>query len=60
MLAELPGAERALYLENAARGNVIDDPETIGLIERKWDSLLGEALSTTASLDLIRKLKVMP
>ncbi|SCE71345.1 DNA-binding transcriptional regulator, XRE-family HTH domain [Micromonospora viridifaciens] len=60
VLAELPDGERVLYLENAARGHVVDDPETIGLIERKWDSLLGEALSTGASLDLIRKLKVTP
>ncbi|MFI2648911.1 Scr1 family TA system antitoxin-like transcriptional regulator [Micromonospora fulviviridis] len=60
VLAELPDSDRVLYLENAARGHVIDDPETIGLIERKWDSLLGEALSTGASLDLIRKLKVTP
>ncbi|MGN9812327.1 helix-turn-helix domain-containing protein [Micromonospora sp. BQ11] len=59
VLAELPG-ERALYLENAARGHVMDDPEMIGLLDRKWDSLLGEALSTGASLDLIRKLKVTP
>ncbi|MEU7980015.1 helix-turn-helix transcriptional regulator [Micromonospora sp. NPDC049081] len=58
VLAELPDGERALYLENAARGHVMDDPEMNGLLERKWDSLLGEALSTGASLDLIRKLKV--
>ncbi|MEU8259765.1 helix-turn-helix transcriptional regulator [Micromonospora sp. NPDC048999] len=60
VLAELPDGERVLYLENAARGHVVDDPETVGLIERKWDSLLGEALSTGASLDLIRKLRVTP
>ncbi|MEV0427628.1 helix-turn-helix transcriptional regulator [Micromonospora sp. NPDC050495] len=60
VLAELPDSERVLYLENAARGHVVDDPETIGVIERKWDSLLGEALSAGATLDLIRKLKVMP
>ncbi|MGW4499290.1 helix-turn-helix domain-containing protein [Micromonospora sp. NPDC004336] len=60
VLAELADGERAVYLENAARGHVVNDPETVGLIDRKWDSLLGEALSTTASLDLIRKLKVTP
>ncbi|WP_319958659.1 helix-turn-helix domain-containing protein [Micromonospora yasonensis] len=60
VLADLPDAERVLYLENAVRGHVVDDPETIGLIERKWDSLLGEALSTSASVDFIRKLKVTP
>ncbi|MFG3554195.1 Scr1 family TA system antitoxin-like transcriptional regulator [Micromonospora sp. NPDC047557] len=58
VLADLPDRDRALYLENAVRGHVMDDPEMIALIDRKWDSLLGEALSTGASLDLIRKLKV--
>ncbi|MET7707151.1 helix-turn-helix transcriptional regulator [Micromonospora sp. NPDC005189] len=58
--AELPGGDVVLYLENAARGHVMDDPEMIGLISLKWDSLLGEALSTNASMDLIRKLKVTP
>ncbi|WBB73776.1 helix-turn-helix transcriptional regulator [Micromonospora sp. WMMD1128] len=60
VLAELPDSERVLYLENAARGHVVDEPQTIALIERKWDSLLGESLSTGASLDLVRKLKVTP
>ncbi|MFI7077624.1 helix-turn-helix domain-containing protein [Micromonospora sp. NPDC049903] len=60
VLAELSDGEQAIYLENAARGHVVNDPETVRLIDRKWDSLLGEALSTSASLDLIRKLKVTP
>ncbi|MET8525346.1 Scr1 family TA system antitoxin-like transcriptional regulator [Micromonospora sp. NPDC005172] len=60
VFADLPDGDRVLYLENAARGHVVDDPETLRLIDRKWDSLLGEALSTGASLDLIRKLKVTP
>ncbi|SCF42913.1 helix-turn-helix domain-containing protein [Micromonospora mirobrigensis] len=58
LLAELPDGERVTYVEDVARGHVIDDPEVIRLIDRKWDSLLGEALSTSASLDLIRKLRV--
>ncbi|SCG59897.1 helix-turn-helix domain-containing protein [Micromonospora coxensis] len=60
VLAELPDGDRALYLENAARGHVVDDPEMVNLIDRKWDSLLGEALSTGATVDLVRKLKVTP
>ncbi|MFF5054517.1 Scr1 family TA system antitoxin-like transcriptional regulator [Micromonospora sp. NPDC000663] len=60
LLAELPDGERVTYVEDVARGHVIDDPEVVRLIGRKWDSLLGEALSTGASLDLIRKLKVTP
>ncbi|TQJ25785.1 helix-turn-helix protein [Micromonospora sp. A202] len=60
LLAELPDGERVTYVEDVARGHVIDDPDVVRLIGRKWDSLLGEALSTSASLDLIRKLKVTP
>ncbi|MET7948209.1 helix-turn-helix transcriptional regulator [Micromonospora sp. NPDC005324] len=60
LLAELPDGERVTYVEDVARGHVIDDPEVVRLIGRKWDSLLGESLSTSASLDLIRKLKVTP
>ncbi|WP_327038851.1 helix-turn-helix transcriptional regulator [Micromonospora maris] len=60
VLVELSDGEEAIYLENAARGHVLNDPEMIRLIGRKWDSLLGEALSTGASLELIRKLKVTP
>ncbi|MGC4880113.1 helix-turn-helix domain-containing protein [Micromonospora sp. DT43] len=58
LLAELPDGERVTYVEDVARGHVIDDPVVVRLIGQKWDSLLGEALSTSASLDLIRKLKV--
>ncbi|WP_091191686.1 helix-turn-helix domain-containing protein [Micromonospora narathiwatensis] len=60
ILADLPGDEQVLYLETAARGQVVDDPDALRLIRRKWDSLLGEALSERASLDLITKLKVTP
>ncbi|MEW2474365.1 helix-turn-helix transcriptional regulator [Micromonospora gifhornensis] len=60
VLVELADGEEAIYLENAARGHVLNDPEMIRLIAQKWDSLLGEALSTGASLELIRKLKVTP
>ncbi|RKN46250.1 helix-turn-helix domain-containing protein [Micromonospora endolithica] len=60
VLVELADGEQAVYLENSARGHVVNEPETVRFIDRKWDSLLGEALSTSASLDLIRKLKVTP
>ncbi|MGC5018926.1 Scr1 family TA system antitoxin-like transcriptional regulator [Micromonospora sp. DT47] len=58
MIAELPGKERLLCLDNAARGQIADYPEWIGLVQRKWEYLLAEALSERASLDLIKKLKV--
>lgn len=60
LLADLPDDEQILYLEDIARGSVVDDPDSLHLVRRKWDSLLGEALSERASLDLITKLKVTP
>lgn len=60
VLAELPGKDRLLCLDNAARGQIADYPEWIGLVQRKWEHLLGEALSERASIDLINKLKVTP
>jgi hypothetical protein len=44
--------------DNAARGQIADYPEWIGVVQRKWEHLLGEALSERASVDLINKLKV--
>nr|WP_239531243.1 Scr1 family TA system antitoxin-like transcriptional regulator [Micromonospora sp. PPF5-6] len=60
LLADLTDGEQILYLEDIARGRVVDDPDTLHLVRRKWDSLLGEAVSERASLDLITKLKVTP
>ena len=60
MLADLPDGEQVLYLENVARGQIVDYPDWVRLLQRKWESLLGAALSEEASLDLIRKLKVTP
>ncbi|GAA2717775.1 Scr1 family TA system antitoxin-like transcriptional regulator [Micromonospora olivasterospora] len=60
VIAELPGNEGMLCLDNAARGQIVDYPEWIGTMLRKWESLLGEALSQRASVDLINKLKVTP
>lgn len=60
VLAELPGKDRLLCLDNAARGQIADYPEWIAFVQRKWENLLGEALSERASIDLINKLKVTP
>ncbi|GHJ11115.1 transcriptional regulator [Micromonospora humidisoli] len=60
VLAELPGSDQVLCLDNTARGQIADHPEWIRLMLRKWESLLGEALAERASLDLVNKLKVTP
>ncbi|WP_233219562.1 Scr1 family TA system antitoxin-like transcriptional regulator [Micromonospora sp. RP3T] len=59
-IAELPGGEHMLCLDNPARGQIADHPEWIRLMLRKWEILLGEALPERASLDLVHKLKVTP
>lgn len=60
VIAELPGNDLLLCLDNAARGQIADYPEWIGLMRRKWEHLLAEALSERTSLELINKLKVTP
>ncbi|WP_130330030.1 helix-turn-helix domain-containing protein [Micromonospora kangleipakensis] len=60
VIAELPGNDHLLCLDNAARGQIADYPEWIGLVQRKWEHLLGEALSARATLELVNKLKVTP
>lgn len=60
VLAELPGNDRLLCLDNGARGQIADYPEWITLVQRKWEHLLAEALGEGATIDLINKLKVTP
>lgn len=60
VIAELPGSDNLLCLDNAARGQIADYPEWIRLVQRKWEHLLGEALNERASIDMINKLKVTP
>lgn len=60
VIAELPGSDNLLCLDNAARGQIADYPEWMRLVQRKWEHLLGEALSERASIDVINKLKVTP
>ncbi|MDG4766827.1 helix-turn-helix transcriptional regulator [Solwaraspora sp. WMMD406] len=60
IIAELPDVDPAVYLENVARGQVADDEETIVLLNRKWDCLLGDAASVSASLRIIAKYRLTP
>ncbi|MFV2128040.1 hypothetical protein ACFHWS_26465, partial [Micromonospora sp. LOL_013] len=43
-----------------AKGQVADDEETIQFLIRKWDRLLGDAASTSASLRIIEKYRLTP
>ncbi len=60
VLARLPGNDRLISLDNAVRGQIADYPEWLGMAQWKWEHLLGEALSQSASIDVINKLKVTP
>lgn len=53
-LATLDGREVA-YVQNPARGFVLDDPEIASKLGRRWDTLRGEALPQRQSQQLIMK-----
>ncbi|MGY0003492.1 helix-turn-helix domain-containing protein [Micromonospora sp. I033] len=57
-VAQLPGNDRLLCLDNAARGQIADYPEWISWVQRKWERLLAEALGASASIEMINKLRV--
>ena len=59
-IAQLPGLDPIAYLETATKGQVADDEETIDLLNRQWDSLLGDAASVEASLGIIAKYRLTP
>ncbi|MFY1654447.1 helix-turn-helix domain-containing protein [Solwaraspora sp. WMMB762] len=60
IMAALPDVDPAAYLEDVAKGHVADDEETVTLLNRKWDCLLGDAASTSASLRIIAKYRLTP
>jgi hypothetical protein len=60
VLADLANVDPAAYLENVAKGQVADDEETLQFLNRKWDRLLGDAASTSASLRIIAKYRLTP
>lgn len=53
-LATVDGREYA-YLHTPARGFVLDSPEVISAMRRRWEVLRGEALNRRQSRDLILK-----
>jgi hypothetical protein len=56
ILATMPEGDVVVYLENAAVGELMDRPETVDMMQRKWDSLLGRAMPEQISLAIIEKL----
>ncbi|RGC70459.1 hypothetical protein C5N14_03165 [Micromonospora sp. MW-13] len=55
VLATLPDGDEVAYVDGVF-GQVMDRPGAIDTLRSMWDTLLGEALSEGASLELIGKL----
>lgn len=53
-MATMDGKEYA-YLDNAVSGDVIEHPEDVAEIKRRWELLRGDSLSRKASLALIEE-----
>lgn len=54
VLASLNGAGDVAYVDTQLRGLVIESPSEVDEARRTWEALLGEALSTRRSIELIR------
>ncbi|KKK00013.1 Scr1 family TA system antitoxin-like transcriptional regulator [Micromonospora sp. HK10] len=46
MLARLPDGSEVAYLDNQLRGEIVSDPLDVANLERRWESVTGEALPT--------------
>ncbi|MCI4064783.1 DUF5753 domain-containing protein [Micromonospora sp. R77] len=56
ILARTPEGGEVAHLDNPLRAHVTDRPEDVDSLQRRWESLRGEALPRRASRDLIREL----
>jgi hypothetical protein len=54
-VAEVPGVGVVAYLEDAHDGQTIDDQGVANLLRVRWDTIRTEALSGTATLDLLEQ-----
>ncbi|MFC6018738.1 Scr1 family TA system antitoxin-like transcriptional regulator [Plantactinospora solaniradicis] len=56
MLATLLDTDVVLYLENSMAGQLVDRPDVVDTMLRKWDTVLGLAMPEQISLAMIEKL----
>nr|WP_243704961.1 DUF5753 domain-containing protein [Micromonospora sp. KC723] len=56
ILARTPDGGEVAHLDNALRAHVTDHPDDVDSLQRRWESLRGEALPRRASQELIREL----
>ncbi|SCE90995.1 hypothetical protein GA0070216_10378 [Micromonospora matsumotoense] len=55
-VAELDDGKRVGHIDSQARAQIVDQPADIATLERRWVRIVGKALPTAQSLDLIRRL----
>ncbi|MFK3979451.1 DUF5753 domain-containing protein [Micromonospora sp. NPDC050397] len=55
ILAELPDGGRTAHVDSQAEAQVLNQPDHVATLERRWERIRGEALSRSQSLDLIRE-----
>jgi hypothetical protein len=54
-IAEMPGRQTVVYLENAADGQTVEDPGTVSEVELRFDALRIEAFKGSESVTMIEK-----
>jgi hypothetical protein len=54
-IAEMPGRQTVVYLENAADGQTLEDPGTVTEVELRFDALRIEAFKGSESVTMIEK-----
>ncbi|MEV1157957.1 Scr1 family TA system antitoxin-like transcriptional regulator [Micromonospora chokoriensis] len=54
-VANLPDGDEVAYVDGVF-GQIVDRPDTVATIRTMWDTLLGEALPASVSVELIGKL----
>ncbi|PTA43753.1 XRE family transcriptional regulator [Micromonospora sp. RP3T] len=55
ILADLPGGNRAGYVDNQLSAQVAEQPEVIASLGLAWDAVRSEALPTGMSLDMLKE-----
>ncbi|MEU1751798.1 DUF5753 domain-containing protein [Micromonospora matsumotoense] len=55
-VAELDDGKRVGHVDSQARAQIIDQPADVATLERRWARIVGKALPTAQSVDLIRRL----
>jgi transcriptional regulator with XRE-family HTH domain len=55
VIADFAEGPPAVYQDTAARGQIIEDPDDIAMVTVMWETLKAEALSRSASQELIKE-----